>query len=390
MSVSFIVNTGSTSKKYALYSANKEVFNAHFEYSDDGIIVTYHYGEHREELSLPASDYSQAAFRAISYAIDQQIILKITDIKQVAVRVVAPGTYFTKHQLIDEDYIRQLEQARELAKLHIPVVLAEIQSLQKELTGIPLYAISDSAFQVSRPQRSREYAIDYSDAEAYDIYRFGYHGLSVQSVMTQLPEYVSGSTSRVIVCHIGGGVSLTAVKDGQSLETSMGFSPLEGVVMARRSGNIDIAAVLRLAQEKGLNFEELEQYLSLECGLLGLSGKSDDIRELLSLEQLGDDRAQFALSSFVYHLKQYIGAYTAILGGLDVLIFTATVGYRSDVIRQRVCEGLQVLGIEVDSEANQAHVEKAGLINTEDASVKVVVIKTDEMSILHSNLMNII
>ena len=196
-----------------------------------------------------------------------------------------------------------------------------------------------------------------------------------------IKEIAGAVPSRVIVCHLGGGASVTAVKDGKSVDTSMGFTPLEGLVMATRSGDIDSGALIYLARKLGLSLEALDEYLNHQCGLLGLSGgKESGVRELLELEKAGDENAKLALAVFTYRIRKYIGAYTAVLGGLDMLVFTATIGERSSIIRARVCEGLECFGVKIDELKNNLILgATSDFIDDGKLSVRVVVIKTNEM-----------
>lgn len=388
MKTILIINPGSTSKKYSLYASDNLLLSAHFELCATEILATYTFRQDRVSVRYELSDYDQILDLFIAFAKEQNLIAALEDITHAAVRIVAPGTYFASHRLIDDEFISRLLQAKEQAELHIKPVQNEIDLLRDVLPEAELYAISDSAFHASRPAVSKEYAIDYRDAEHYDIYRFGYHGLSLQSVVNQMPEVLGNMPSRVVVAHLGGGASVTAIKDGKSLETSMGFSPVEGLIMAKRSGDIDPLAAVYLAEQKGYDYKELDHYLTTHAGLLGLSAHSADVRVLLELEEDGDERATIALDSFAYRVKQYIGKYMAVLGGIDALVFTATIGIRSDIMRARIVGGLEDLGILLDLEKNSKTITASSVVSS-DSSVPIIVMHIDEMSVMHEALKNL-
>jgi acetate kinase len=244
----------------------------------------------------------------------------------------------------------------------------------------PIVGVSDSAFHASLPDEYKFYGIPIKDSRALGLYRCGYHGISVQSVVSQTEKIIGYLPEKVIVCHLGGGASITAVRKGQSLNTTMGFTPLEGLVMATRVGDIDPGAVLYLMEKLGKDKKALGAYFNNDCGLLGLSGKSDDIRKLLVLEQAGNYDAQLALKIYVNKIKQYIGQMAAVLGGLDLLILAGTVGERSFIIRERICAGLEFLGLQLDKKLNNQSEGIEVSLEVVNSPVKILVVKTDEMA----------
>ena len=197
------------------------------------------------------------------------------------------------------------------------------------------------------PEHSSVYNIPQEDAKALDIYRFGYHGIAMESVLREIQKEDGSIPEKVIVAHLGGGASVTAIKDSKSFDTSMGMTPLEGLPMSTRVGNIGAGALIQLAKEKNMNPDELNEYLNTKCGLLGLSGKTRHVKELLELKDGGDEGAKLALDTFVYNVKKYIGAYTAVLGGLDLLVFSGTISERSDFVREMILDGLQISDVKV-------------------------------------------
>jgi acetate kinase len=273
---------------------------------------------------------------------------------------------------IDDAVVRELEAAVELAPLHNAPALAAIKEARKRLPGLPHVAVFDSAFHATIPPEAATYALPERVREGWGVRRFGFHGLSVQwaSERVRVP--------RLVVCHLGGGCSVTAVRDGRSVDTTMGFTPLEGVPMATRAGSVDPGALLYLL-EQHLTQEELDRMLEHESGLLGLSGLSGDVRELEASDTPG---ARLALAVFTYRVATAVGAMAAALGGLDALVFTAGIGENSSSVRTAVCERLGYLGVEIDEEANAAARPDAGQpnagITAPGGSVEVIVLEARE------------
>lgn len=375
-----IVNTGSASKKYAFYEGDKKVYTAHFEMEGDSYVVNETTDKGSEKKVIDKENYIGAVGLILDSLIEKQIISKREDMNLVGVRIVAPGEYFLTNRLIDDEYLKMAEAALQKVPLHLGPALEEIKNIKKFFgDSMAIAGVSDSTFHATIPEASKYYAIPIKDSRELGLQRFGYHGISVQSVVSKAAETLGTLPEKVIVCHLGGGASVTAVKNGKSIDTSMGFTPLEGLVMATRVGDIDPGAVLYLSEKLNKDFKELEGYFNNECGLLGLSGKSSDIRELLELEKNGDADSALALETYVNRLKGYIGRMAAILGGVDLLILAGTVGERSIIMRNRICSNLEFLGIELDQDINNAsngidvELSKAG------SKTKILVIKTDEM-----------
>jgi acetate kinase len=285
----------------------------------------------------------------------------------VAHRVVHGGRRFRDPVLIDDEVVRQLAAAVELAPLHNAPALAAIEQARAELPDLPHVAVFDSAFHGTIPPEAATYALPARAREEWGIHRYGFHGLSVQwaSELVRVP--------RLIVCHLGGGCSVTAVRDGRSVDTTMGFTPLEGVPMATRAGSVDPGALLYML-EHHLTREELDRMLEHESGLLGLSGISGAVREL---ERSEADGARLALSVFAYRVALAVGAMTTAVRGLDALVFTAGIGEHSAVVRSAVCERLGHLGVALDADANETAILDA-TVSAPDSSVRVVVIRARE------------
>jgi acetate kinase len=326
-----IANPGSSSRRYAVYEGTTLRGRLHIEQSDDTPLDT-------------------VASTIKSILVEKQLLAEGEQISAIGLRVVAPATNFTEHHELDERMIEKLRTLNEYAPLHITATLSELDQLAQQFSGVPIIGVSDSAFHAQKPLVAQYYGLPLDDAKSHDIRRFGYHGISCSSVVRSLRE--SGELpSRLVICHLGSGASITAVKDGQSIDTTMGYSPLEGVLMATRSGSLDPVAANVLKNKLQLNDQEFESYLNAKCGLLGISGTSSDIRELLKHEST-NERAALALEMYVYHVRQAISAMAAALGGIDALVFAGTVGERSTIMRERIVAGLGFLGLQIDSAKN--------------------------------------
>lgn len=377
-----VVNLGSASKKYSFYDGDKELFFAHYEKEDGNFVVTKGKSGERIKSVITKEDYENSAKRLLEILVSYGCIVDWKEISAVGFRVVAPGEYFNKTRFIDEEYRNKLAEEYEIAPLHVAVILKGIKDFYGLIPEVPFIAVSDSDFHSEIPDYAKIYALPIEDSQKLSLYRYGYHGISIRSVLHTIKEMTGVLPSRIIVCHLGSGASITAVKDGKSIDTSMGFTPLEGLVMATRAGDMDSGALIYLAKKLGLSLEKMDEYLNHKCGLLGLSGgKESGVRELLELEKSGDEKAKLALEIFVYRIKKYIGAYIAALGGLDVLVFTATIGERSFIARSRICRGLEHLDIKIDEvKNNQILGDKSDFIDSGEFPVKIAVIKTNEMS----------
>lgn len=374
-----IVNTGSASKKYSFYLGENKIYNAHFETEAERPIVTERYKEEERKRNISKKDYSNAVDLVVNSLLELNFIKERKEIEAVGIRIVAPGDYFTENKIIDQGYLKKAKEALRKAPLHLGPALQETKTIKKFLgKDILLCGVSDSTYHSTIPEEYKYYAIPIKDSRKLGLKRFGYHGISVQSVVGRAEKMLGYSPEKIIVCHLGGGGSVTAVKNGKSVNTTMGFTPLEGLVMATRVGDIDSGAILYLSEKLKKRNKQMEKYLNNECGLLGLSGESSDIRELLVLEAKQNNDSTLALKVYVSRIKQQIGKMAASLGGLDVLVFAGTVGERSFIMRNRICQGLDFLGIKLDPELNNKTEKVEAEINSPESRVKVLVIKTDE------------
>ncbi|HEX6258303.1 MAG TPA: hypothetical protein VFZ48_02410 [Candidatus Saccharimonadales bacterium] len=340
-----VANPGSTSRKYALFEGGSERARLRFELLNDVILCTLRTDkEESVEVGVHTLDDSPAAILPILRS--HGVLAEQERIDCIGLRIVAPGEYFLQDRKVDDAFMQHLERAGEHAMLHVAGAQAELAQLREYLQDIPIAAISDSAFHQSKPEYAWNYGIALDVADKHGIKRFGYHGLSVESIAKQLAVH-----EKVIVCHMGGGVSVTALHSGKSVDTTMGFSPLEGVIMATRSGSIDLAAVNVLKKNLGLDDGATEEYLNQRSGLLALGG-SADVRTLLEREAQGDTRAHLALETYIYTIQKAIGQMAASLNGADALVFTGAVGERSLPTRARILQKLTYLDFRVSDHQN--------------------------------------
>lgn len=378
MAFTLIINPGSASKKFALFSDRTLLLEAQVERLGDGYEMCTTIG--REQLKcdrLSRDEYNGSLVQFLDTAIGRGLLSGYVDVTKVALRVVAPGTYFQKHRVINEEYLSKLVGLSKVAPLHIPHLLREIEATKQILPQSKLIGISDSAFHANMPDVTRCYSIPEYDAAQFDIYHFGYHGLSVASVLGRAASVAETPLDKVIVCHIGSGVSVTAVKNGQSIDTTMGYAPGSGLLMGTRAGDLPTGALLSLMQQKNLKPADALVYLHTNSGLKGMAGESD-IRILLERRAQGELKATAAIESFIYHLQKAIGGYLATLGGVDAIILTATASQRSPQLRQLLIEPLLPLGIILDKDKNDRAVNQDAVISATQSQVKVLVVKTNE------------
>lgn len=379
MAVTLIVNPGSSSKKYALYDASGLRLTAHVEHTETGevsLCVTSAGVDDRCQIIGPKA-FETSVLDFIERALHEKVIASATEIDTVGLRVVAPGTFFQAHRVINDEWLSRLRACAHRAPLHVPHTERELSMLRQALPHARFIGVSDSAFHATMPPRARHYSLPVTDAAQFDLYRFGYHGLSAAAAMRRLPALVGEAVSRVVVCHLGSGVSVTAVKDGQSIDTTMGYAPGSGLVMGSRAGDVDAGAMLVLMQERSLKPIDAQTYLQTKGGLRGLAGESD-LRFLLERRAQGDQMATRALESFVYQIQKAIGGAVAALGGLDTLVFTATAGERSPVLRALIATPLDGFGITLDPERNEACVSRDGLIGPVEHRPLIAVVRTNE------------
>lgn len=346
MATILVSNPGSASRKYAVYDDDNFKLRVHYEREGESFVGTVENAQHQKK-QVDINSLNQAAGQLPRLLSEHGV----PNPDAIALRIVAPSSYFLQHRQIDGEALNHLRAQQSRAPLHIGASLHELEELQRLWPDVPVLGISDSAFHASKPDYAWNYGIRLEDADRMEIKRFGYHGLSAQSVVRQL-QAVDRLPEKLIICHLGSGSSIMAVVNGRSTEASMGFSPLEGLIMSTRSGSIDTMAVRALQDSLQLDAVAMDSYLNHQSGLVGLSGSSSDIRELLAKEAAGDYRAALALNTYVHRVQQFAGGMAAVMGGCDGLVFTGAVGERSAPIRQRVLSNLRFLELELNFKTN--------------------------------------
>ena len=372
-----ISNPGSASRKYALYDGSTCRAQLHFEYEASAVICTITAGEHRRRVPVQLSHIDDAAEQVVGILQKSEMLKADEHIARVGLRIVAPGSFFLKDHVVTNELEAQLHALEPRAPLHIAATLKELQSLRRHFATTVIVGVSDSAFHASKPDVAWNYGIPLHDADAFDIKRFGYHGLSAAAAVATLRQ-LHQLQPKVVLCHLGSGASVTALLHGRSVDTTMGYSPLEGLIMATRVGSIDITAARVLKAMLHTDDDGLDIYLNTKGGLQGLSGVSSDIRELVAVEST-NHHAQLALQTYVYAIQKAIGQMTAVLGGIDQLVFTGTVGERSVPVRERVLRAFGYLGFSLDSTINTACTAPTEPVNMAASGAKPIwVVPTNE------------
>lgn len=386
-----VVNCGSSSLKWNLYDTESSELVSGGLVERLGSENARHIIKHRNkngkvekiEKSIPDADHGDALKDVLDYLTgDMGPLNSLDEIDAIGHRVVHGGEKYTSPVVINEDVIGQVRKLCVLAPLHNPVNLVGIEAAKKILPGVPQVAVFDTAFHQSMPPYAYLYGLPYKYYKTDGVRRYGFHGTSHHYVAMQAAAYIKRPLNelKIISCHLGNGSSICAIDHGRSIDTSMGLTPLEGLIMGSRAGDVDAGILFYLAREYNLSVEEMDSMLNKKCGLLGLSGVSNDMREISRAASEGDPQALMAIQVFCYRIKKYIGAYVAALDGLDVLIFTGGIGLGAAGVRARVCQGLDRLGVVLDVMANRSSQKPDNVAEISDSTslVKVLVIPTDE------------
>jgi acetate kinase len=304
----------------------------------------------------------------------------LADISAVGHRVVHGGEWFNSSVLINQEVVKALQKCIDLAPLHNPPNLKGIEAINELIPETPQVGVFDTAFHQTMPRHAFMYGIPYSLYEKYSIRRYGFHGTSHRYVSERACEILNENfgCKKIITCHLGNGASITAIEKGKSVDTSMGFTPVEGLLMGTRAGDLDIGVVTYLMEKEKIGTESASTLFNKHSGVLGITGISSDFRDIRQKADEGNERALLALEMFDYRIKKYIGAYTAAMGGCDMLVFTGGVGENSPKTRAGVCGNMEWLGFEIDNEKNTSNGGKEGLISSETSKVKIMVIPTNE------------
>jgi acetate kinase len=379
-----VINAGSSSIKYQLFDMPAETVMAkgmveRIGQPDASLVHQYNGTRHTAAVSAPDHD---AGMNVILKTLADRtigVVKNISEIQAVGHRVVHGGEEFTGSVPITSHVLESIERFADLAPLHNPPNLTGIRAAMHSLPDAVQIACFDTAFHTSIPKTAYIYSLPYDIYEKYRVRRYGFHGTSHRYVARRCADlmHVQPSQANIITCHLGNGCSITAVKEGHSVDTSMGLTPLEGLVMGTRCGDIDPAILFYLA-DKGYSIKQLNDMCNKKSGLLGISGASNDMRNLLDHIAQGNERAKLAVDIFAYRITKYIGAYTAVLGRLDAVVFTGGIGENNAALRAQICQGQTQIGIDIDAPANEAKQTKERLISTPSSRVKVYVIATDE------------
>jgi len=393
-----VVNCGSSTIKYQLIEPETENVLAKGKVERIGMAgaVLTHKPFDRDEIKIGAEiiDHNAGIEYVISILLSKNhgVIKRKEEIDAVGHRVVHGGETFSGSVLINDEVLKQIRACIEYAPLHNPHNLRGINACMKLLPDIQQVAVFDTAFHQKMPKVSYIYGIPYSLYKKYSVRRYGFHGTSHYYVANKAAELLKRDINelRIITCHLGNGCSITAVKKGESLDTSMGFTPLEGLLMGTRSGDIDPAVVLYIMSREELTMQQGNTLLNKHSGLLGISGISSDMRDLEEERENGNKMAALAIDIFCYRIKKYIGAYFASLGGADTIVFTGGIGENSSLIRKLSLSNLECLGINIDDEKNESNSKEATIISKNNSKVTVFVIPTNEELVIAKETMKFI
>jgi acetate kinase len=387
-----VLNSGSSSVKYQMFDAEKKQLLAKGVVERIGMAgaMLTHKPYDREEIRL---DHKVAIEYVLSILLSKNhgVIKDKSEIAAVGHRVVHGGESFSESQLITSDVIKEIARCMDYAPLHNPPNLKGIRATQALLPDAPQVAVFDTAFHQTMPNHAYMYGLPYVLYKRHGIRRYGFHGTSHLFVSERLPDLTGEllENQKVITCHLGNGCSVAAIKEGKSIDTSMGFTPLEGLLMGTRSGDLDPAIVLHIMNKEELTMHEANTMLNKHSGIQGLSGISSDMREIEE-EYSENNRARLTFNVFCYRLKKYIGAYAAVMGGLDTIVFTGGIGENSSMTRDHVLSDLDFLGIQLDDKLNLAEEKGEREISKKESRVKIFVIPTNEELVIAIDTMRII
>lgn len=348
----FVVNTGGMRREYALYRRGIELANISTEETGDGLAFQLVQKNTSSRELLPLGDGAAVLSAILERLVTYGVLSTIDDITGVAVRLAAPSGYFLEDHLLDNEAMSRLEELRGRAPFYLTTVLEEIHVLRTVLPHARLVGVSDSSFHAKKPDYTWNYGINLEDADRYDIKRFGYHGIALESIMRQLKDTKYVTYSKVVVCYLDSTASVTAVYNGKSIDTTTGYAVNEGMIMPTQSGTFDLSAGVALSRQMNCSPEEVAYRLQSQAGLAGISGSTGDIAELIAREGYGDHRAGLAVAMYVYNIRQAIARMVASLEGIDLLVFTGMTGQTSPVLRERICSGLGYLGLAVSAPLN--------------------------------------
>jgi acetate kinase len=393
-----VINSGSSSIKYQLYQMEKKevlakgiiekiAMNGSFlrNVRNDGDTV---------KLTGEIVDHQAGIEYMLGVLISPNhgSLKSIEELDAIGHRVVHGGEAFKSSVLLNEEVIKKVEECAELAPLHNPPNLKGIYAFKNLLPEIPQVGVFDTAMHQTMPDYAYMYAIPYSLYKKYGIRRYGFHGTSHKYVSERACAILGENyvEKKIITCHLGNGASITAIKDGHSVDTSMGLTPVEGIIMGTRSGDLDLGVLTFLMNKEEIGVQAANSLINKHSGMLGISGVSSDMREIEKAAAEGNERANLSLKMFEYRIKKYIGAYSAVMDGVDIIAFTGGIGENDTMVRKNVCSGLTYLGANLDEEKNRRIKGKEGIISTSDSKVRLMVVPTNEEFVIAQDTMEIL
>ena len=393
-----VLNCGSSSIKYALYNMDdKSVMTSGGaeRVGLDGAFVKVKLANgEKKKVMHDIPEHTEGVKFIFSLLTDPEIgvIKDLKEIDAVGHRMVHGGEKFNKSVVLTDEVLKVFEECSDLAPLHNPANLKGVQAVAELMPGLPQVGVFDTAFHQTMPEKAYLYAIPYELYKDYGVRRYGFHGTSHRYVSQRVCEYlgVNAADKKIITCHIGNGGSIAAVDGGKCVDTTMGLTPLEGLMMGTRSGDIDGGAITFIQKKLGLDADGMSNLLNKKSGVLGVTGISSDMREIEEAEQQGNALAKTALDMYFYRIKKYVGAYAAAMGGCDIIVFTAGVGENQSGMREAVCKGMEYMGISFDADKNKTIRGEEAIISTPDSKVTVCVIPTDEELMIATDTMSLL
>ena len=393
-----VLNCGSSSIKYALYNMDdKSVMTSGGaeRVGLEGAFVKVKMPDGtKKQIMHDIPEHTEGVKFIFSLLTDPEIgvIKSLDEIDAVGHRMVHGGEKFNKSVVINDEVLKTFKECIDLAPLHNPANLKGVEAVSELMPGLPQVGVFDTAFHQTMPAHSYLYAIPYDLYKQYGVRRYGFHGTSHRYVSQRVCDFlgVKYEDKKIITCHIGNGGSIAAVENGRCVDTSMGLTPLEGLMMGTRSGDIDAGAVTFLQKKLGLDADGMSDLLNKKSGILGVTGISSDMREIEDAIEHGNERAKMGLDMYNYRIKKYIGAYAAAMGGCDIIVFTAGVGENQYSTREAACEGLEYMGVKLDVEKNKTIRGEEAVISTPDSKVTVCVIPTDEELMIATDTTNLL
>ena len=381
-----VINCGSSSLKYQLINSESEEVLAKGlceRIGINGSAITHQpEGKDKVTTEVEMKNHTQAVQYVIEKLTDKEVgvITSLDEIDAVGHRVVHGGEKFASSVIITDEIVKAIEECNDLAPLHNPANLIGINSCKEIMPSVPMVAVFDTAFHQTMPKKAFLYGLPYEYYDKYKVRRYGFHGTSHDFVSDRAAKMLGKNREdmNIVVCHLGNGASVSAVKNGKSVDTSMGLTPLEGLIMGTRSGDMDPAIITYLSEKENISAKDVIDICNKKSGMLGLSnGVSSDFRDLAAAEESGNEYAKAALETYAYRVAKYIGAYAVGMQGLDAVVFTAGVGENNTVVREKICEYLSIFDTKIDKEKNSIRGEEI-IISTEESKVKVMVIPTNE------------